>query len=444
MQPRDQRRAYLALGASVAVHAAAGAVLIRLGSGLLHQPNPRPAPLELALVELPARRAPPSPAPLAPAHVAAPLPAAPKLPSAPRPGWRGERGRAGASVGGPGAAASSGGAMAPALPAGAPSEPVPGPPAATRSAPGSTAWLEAEGLSPGQAATAPILLAPVRGAGAAAAGLQDSPGLDPSHPEDRRVAAARAKDRIDGWFQELKATDRAENLPDVYWTGLRDRLEAGLQVAWGVLEQGPDEDGVVSGSRVGQALQAWQREAERWARGTDPGPPAGDPEVRALEAARSLLSAHGLGEPGKPARALFLTDLVTQVELEQGADGALSSYRLIHSSGNSAHDALVLARLRALAAEEAERLGPPPEQGRRTRWAVRTRFEMVPPVPIVGCGFDATFRITDCFYPLKRTVKSAARLERVYDTRRPEERERRQASTGGGMEGATPSGAYEP
>jgi hypothetical protein len=442
MPPRDQRRAYLALGVSVAVHAAAGAVLVRLASGLLHQPNPRPALLELALVELPARRAPPSPAP--PAPVAAPLAAAPRPPSTPHPGGRGERGRAGASVGGPGAAASSGGPLAPALPAGAPPEPARAPPAAPPPAPGSTAWLEAEGLSPGEAATAPIELAPVRGAGAATARLEGSPGLDPARPEGRQAAAARAKDRIDGWFQELRAIDRAESLPDVYWTGLRDQLEAGLKVAWGVLDQGPEEDGVVSGSRVAQALQAWQREAERWARGTDPGPPTGDPEVRALEAARSLLSAHGLGAPGKPARGLFLTELVTRVELEQGADGAVSSCRLIQSSGNSAHDALVLARLRALAAEEAGRLGPPPELERRTRWAVRTRFEVVPPVPIVGCGFDATFRITDCFYPLKRTVTSAARLERVYETRRPEGRERRQASAGDGMEGATPSGAYEP
>lgn len=435
MSPRDQRRAYLALGASMAVHAAAGVALVRLGGGLLPGPPPRPAPLALALVQLPPVRRPPP----APAHAA---PAAAPLPGTQRPGARGARGR-GLAAPSQDARASPGASPTPVLPQGllAPegAEMTAQPPE-----PGSTAWLEAEGLSPAQAAPRPIGLAPPRGAGAAAAGSPQRPDLDPSLTEDRGLAAARVKDRIDGWFQELKAADRAENLPDVYWTGLRERLEAGWQVGWGVLDQGPEEDGVVSGSRVGQALESWQREAERWARGTEPASTAGPPELQGLEAARSLLSAHGLGGPGKPARALFVTELVTRVELEQGPDGAISSYRLVESSGNSAHDALVLARLRALAADEAERLGPPPEQGRRTRWAVRTRFEMVPPVPLAGCGFDAVFRITGCFYPLQRTVKGAVRLERVYDHPRPDEGAGGRPESGGGMEGATPSGAYLP
>jgi hypothetical protein len=437
MPPREQRRAYLALGASVAVHAAAGLALVRLGGWPSSQPRPRPAPLELALIELPpARRAPQA---QAPAAQTGPGPATAPQPGPHRPGPRGERRRGGAAAAGGVARAEPG--PAPALPQGAAEQEGA---AAPRPEPGSAAWLEAEGLAPELAAPAELRLAPVRGAGAAAAGAAQAPGVDPSRPEDRRAAAARARDRIDGWFQELRAADRAENLPDVYWTGLRERLEAGLQVAWGVLDQGPEEDGVVTRSRMGQALQAWQREAERWARGAEPAPPAADPELQGLAAARSLLSAHGLGEPARPARALFLTELVTRVELEQGADGAVDSYRLVESSGNSAHDALVLARLRALAAEEAARLGPPPEQGRRTRWAVRTRFEVVPPVPIAGCGFDAVFHLTDCFYPLQRKVKSAVRLERVYDGSRPGGRAGRQAEAGAGIEGTTPSGAYLP
>jgi len=41
-------------------------------------------------------------------------------------------------------------------------------------------------------------------------------------------------------------------------------------------------------------------------------------------------------------------------------------------------------------------------------------FDMAPPLPVVGCGFDATFQPTGCSYPLKRTSRSQVELRAVY------------------------------
>jgi len=64
-------------------------------------------------------------------------------------------------------------------------------------------------------------------------------------------------------------------------------------VPWKVLDQGPKDDEVASGGRLGEALFAWQREAEAWAsRGKRPPPP--DPEELAAEQARRELAARAL------------------------------------------------------------------------------------------------------------------------------------------------------
>jgi hypothetical protein len=228
-------------------------------------------------------------------------------------------------------------------------------------------------------------------------------------PEGREEAAARAQARLDAWFADELAADQARS-PDPYWLELRDELEEAPPVAWEVLERGPPEDAVVSAGRVGQALAAWQRQAEQWARGSQASSARGGSPSEERGGPGGLPSLRAQG----PENRLFVTELVTRVEIAQARDGAVVGFRVVRTSGNAVHDRLVLARLEDLARDARERLGPPPEQGRRTRWAVRTRFELFPPLPIVGCGFDAWFRPSGCFYPLQRRVKSSARLERVF------------------------------
>jgi hypothetical protein len=268
------------------------------------------------------------------------------------------------------------------------------------------------------ASTGPGLLGPVlpRLGGDAASGAPPvpAPGRDGLAPESAADAAARGKRRLDAWLGDLIAIDRARNAPERYWSALRGVLERGPAVNWKVLEQGGSEDAVVSGKRAAQAIGAWQRAAEASARrGRPPVAPRGGGPVPDADA-RLSLAARGLLDAARPENRLFVTELVTRVLVTVGDDGAVLSIALAESSGNAAHDRLVLARAEALR-HGSVTLGAPPRSERRTLWTVRTRFEVIPPVPVVGCGWDATFHPTGCFYPLKRLVRTDVRLEAVWD-----------------------------
>jgi hypothetical protein len=392
VRPGD-RRLLVALAASAAAHSV---VLAALWSrrGTPSQPassGPGARALQVALVQ---RRPGPPPPPVAapPPAGAPPRPASAAKAVRPAPGRRApERPQAAGRA-----------------PDDLPSSRPPSPPPSPGPAPGTPGWLEAEGLARDEAAAAAVLSAPLR-LGHDPAGR---PGAGPwakAPVETREEAAARAGRRLDALLDDQLAADRAAMAADPYWTALRERLERDLG---GVLGRGPAEDALGSAGHLAGALAAWQRRAERWARTAqvDPGHGPGVEE-------RGDPGRPGPTEPGTVGareEGLLATELVTRVEIVQGPDGAVVAVRLAGGSGNADHDRLVLRRFEELGAEAREWLGPPPAQGRRTRWAVSTRFEVVPPLPVVGCGFDATFRPTGCFYPLKRSVKSSARLERIF------------------------------
>jgi outer membrane biosynthesis protein TonB len=268
------------------------------------------------------------------------------------------------------------------------------------------------------ASTGPGVLAPVlpRLGGEAGGGapLAPAPGRGGLAPESAAEASARGKRRLDAWLGDLVAIDRARNAPETYWSAVRGALERGPAVDWKVLDQGGSEDAVVSGTRAAQLVGGWQRAAEAWARrGRPTAAPRGGGPVPDADA-RLSLAARGLLDAARPENRLFVTELVTRVLVTVGDDGAVLSIALAESSGNAAHDRLVLARAEALHLASLT-LGAPPRSERRTLWTVRTRFELVPPVPVVGCGFDATFRLTGCVYPLKQLVHTDVRLEAVWD-----------------------------
>jgi len=379
VRPGD-RRLLVAVAASASAHAA---LLAALSGRLGEQPEPassRGDALEVALVP---RRPAPLPPSLPDASGSSFGPAGP-APTPPRRLRPSTEPVGGAGSPGRGPAAEAARASPPAAPG----------------APGTREWLEAEGISPGQPPSAPFEIGPLRLGPAPAGGAGEARGA-----ETRAEAAMRAERRLDQLFGDQLAADRAEMGADPYFTALGERLERDLQVDWAVLGRGPAEEALGSAGHVLHALAAWQRRAERWARGEEAGGGGGPP----LEERDDMGKPRALG-PGT-GDDLLATELVTRIEIEQGGDGSIVAVRLVGGSGNADHDRLVLARVEALA---SGRLGPPPAQGRRTRWAVSTRFEVVPPLPVAGCGFDATFHPAGCAYPLQRRVKSSARLERIY------------------------------
>ena len=84
------------------------------------------------------------------------------------------------------------------------------------------------------------------------------------------------------------------------------------------------------------------------------------------------------------------------------AEGGTIEIALAASSGHRAYDRLALARAREAAATGA--VADAMRKHRRTIWAFVTRFEIVPPVPGVGCGLDALLHLDlgRCVYPLKK------------------------------------------
>ena len=106
--------------------------------------------------------------------------------------------------------------------------------------------------------------------------------------------------------------------------------------------------------------------------------------------------------------------LVVRVMIRQRDDGGLLDATIVDPSGSAGFDKLALAQTRALARLELHKLGAPPREGRTTLWAFEADFNMVPPLPIAGCGFDAYFMPGECFWPGKRSVRSRIRLEAIY------------------------------
>jgi hypothetical protein len=245
---------------------------------------------------------------------------------------------------------------------------------------------------------------------------------DPGLPEDPEPAAKRFKARLDAYLTDAKAQQRAE-FPDAYWSGMRERLERQFQVDWSMLDEGRTEKPMVSSGQLRDMLSNYGHEAGRYGatgsayeNGPDsPGAPAPmadellglGPGHRLSGPARTLLDV------GRPDNTLWSRHLAALVLVSQSSDGAILDVQLLQGSGNGAYDRMVLRQAQSLA-EDPLQLGPTPPQGRKSLWAFNTDFNLMPPVPVVGCRFDARFVPTDCFYPLKRTVKSRIQLRAIY------------------------------
>jgi hypothetical protein len=223
---------------------------------------------------------------------------------------------------------------------------------------------------------------------------------------------------------DLKARERAVKTPASYWSEMGSFLARGFEPGWEVLEgtARARQLGVVSERGVREAVKGYVALAERYASAGNPyedlpGAPGAKQSLqdevlqrqsRASDDAR-LLERAARGEDG-----LFHRELRARVRVWQAEDGRILRSRLEETSGNRLYDRAVLERLEKLGEAAAVRLGPTPAQGRDTVWAFTTSFDMVPPLPVVGCAFDAHFVPTGCFYPLKTSSRSRVDLEAVY------------------------------
>ena len=424
-RPAHRSRFWLALSAAVLLHALLAVTLVTLPASRAGQSERPPrAALAIELLEVP-RPAPPAAAPPA-------APAAPAVPSAP-PALAPSPASADASRA---LDAARGGhndvnnavnnnliRRPPAL-AGAP-------------------WTPEEGLAVPQRAKAPwapgwgVTLhlrdaAGALGLKAAAPAALPGPVHVPSRAEALAEEQARVQTKVEGWVLDDAAHLRVRDARDAYWQVVQDRLEKDFKVDWSVIDRDPRKPGLAG--MVGAAAEDWKREAAAYGAtgGLGGGPDApGAPRALQQEFTRLAATERGFrsdsplsnpllpqltlgagGGNGGSAAGDFTTRLIVQILVTQGADGSVLAVELRVPSGNGFYDRLALERARALGKDGA--LGVPPRGHLISLWSFETDFTQLPPLPIAGCQLDAYFIPRDCFYPLKKSVKSRLKLEALY------------------------------
>jgi hypothetical protein len=251
----------------------------------------------------------------------------------------------------------------------------------------------------------------------------------PSRAEKLAEEQARVQARVEGWLNDDAARLRISDAREGYWQELEDKLAKDFSVEWDVLDQGPKGQGG-AGRFVREAAQAWQRAAAAYGKGGNPA--AGDPNgpgarhslseewIRLPAQERGYRGDPVLGNPLLPEIAvgaggsgdgLFHHRLVVYVMITQADDGSIQDVHLEAGSGNGFYDRLALAQARKLAKGS---MGAPPRGHRRSLWSFESDFVQVPPFPIAGCALDAFLIPRECYYPLKKMVKSRLHLEAVY------------------------------
>jgi hypothetical protein len=261
-------------------------------------------------------------------------------------------------------------------------------------------------------------------------GPRPEPRQGPVHVPTREEALIEEKTRVEstlrGWTDDYLARTRAEDPHDVYWHDMQEALGKNFEVDFDVSKREADHPT----SSVREALSAYRRAAESYGR---TGSAYGDAQHRSLNEsiATGQVSAADRGFAGTSlegvkaaadvqllAQAAFgeggqwNKKLVVLIQIVQGPDGNIQTAQITTTSGNKVYDGTALAQVRKLAGKGL--LGMPPSGRRRTVWAFETDFSTMPPLPIGGCTLDALFVPSECYYPLKRTVRTRIHLQAIY------------------------------
>ncbi|HYS10092.1 MAG TPA: energy transducer TonB [Myxococcales bacterium] len=244
-----------------------------------------------------------------------------------------------------------------------------------------------------------------------------------SREEKLAEEKATVSRRIEGWFSDEKARQRARTDRDAYWQAVEDGLRRGFDPGWDVVGQGPN----VPKSRLGVFLDTWQKQAASYGATGNPfaGVPGAPGTVRPLHQEFTALANEDRGLRGvsfNPTVPIFdlvfagaptggqpfwPNSLVALVRITLREDGSLFGAELAGSSGNPAYDRLALGKARSVGKLA---LRPP---ALVTLWAFETDFAQAPPLPIAGCALD-DFVPKNCWAPLQRRVRSRVRLMAIY------------------------------
>jgi hypothetical protein len=254
----------------------------------------------------------------------------------------------------------------------------------------------------------------------------DLSGLVREKSREEKLAeeSSTVKRRIEGWFSDEKAKQRAQTGRDAYWQAVEDSLRRGFDPGWDVLDQ--DRNG--PRSRLGVFFDTWRKQAASYGRTGNPfagvsGAPGATRPLNEefVELANEDRGLRGGSFSMMPQLFSLLVagstisgqvgpnNLVALVRITLREDGSLFAVELAGSSGNRGYDRLALGKARSL---NMLRLGVAPP-ALVTLWAFETDFMQAPPVPVAGCALDG-FIPKNCWGPLQRQVRSRVRLMAIF------------------------------
>lgn len=235
--------------------------------------------------------------------------------------------------------------------------------------------------------------------------------LPPEEPVLEMTEAERVKSRIDGYFADALAYRRAKmGNVDPGWRYLEERMDYYFTPDFSMV--GDPEVTEISGAWLRKEfwnwLSGWYRNAQNTrANGFTP-----LTEDRYEQIDTTLLDMQLAAVNDSD----YGSTVTTIVEVSLDAKGGLAA-RLFTPSGSPRFDrAAVEAVRRAIAHPIKEELPPGPA---RSLYAVSARYAILPPLPVVGFGFDIMLGHFELFYPLKKMVRGQARLVAVY-SQKPE------------------------
>ena len=248
------------------------------------------------------------------------------------------------------------------------------------------------------------------------------PVREKSREEKLAEERSTVQRRIEGWFSDEKAKQRAQSGRDAYWQSVEDRLRHGFDPSWDILDQRPKR------SRLGAFFENWQKQAASYGQTGNPFAEVPDAPgtTRPLNEEFTRLANEDRGLRGNSFpimpqlfNLLFVgstaagekgpNGLVALVRITLREDGSLFAVELAGTSGNALYDRLALGKARALNMLPRGVLPP----ALVTLWAFETDFTQVPPLPIAGCALDG-FIPKNCWVPLQKQIRSRVRLMAIF------------------------------
>ncbi|MBW1811006.1 MAG: energy transducer TonB [Deltaproteobacteria bacterium] len=242
-------------------------------------------------------------------------------------------------------------------------------------------------------------------------GLQPLSTMKPEENQTEPTEHQRVKGRIDGYFHDLLARQRARRgNVDPGWTYLAQRMEHYWTPDFSQVHD--SEITEISGPWLRRTVWNWLGGWYENAAATDGFGfrPLDEDPYQSIDTSMLDVQLAAFQDDGYGAK------VTTIVEVKVNAAGQLKA-KLFETSGHPGFDRAVMQGIRqAIKTPDPDDLPPGPA---RSLYAMSARYVILPPLPVVGFAFDFQLDYFEFLYPLKKMVFGQAKLLAVYRRNRP-------------------------